>query len=69
MIRLLFRLVLLVILVVGVAVFAFGYRWGDVRGDAPARTGTSGDGIDTERARRAGAEIAERVAEGASRAG
>jgi hypothetical protein len=69
MIRLLFRLVVLVILVVGVAVFAFGYRWGGVRGDTPATTGTSGDGIDTERARRAGAEIAERVAEGASRAG
>jgi hyperosmotically inducible protein len=69
MIRLLFRLVMLVVLLVGVAVLAFGYRWGNVRGDAPSPVGTSGDPIDTDRASRAGAEIAERVAEGASRAG
>ncbi len=68
MIRLLFRLVVLVVVVVAVAVFAFGYRWSGSEADAPT-IGTSGSPIDPDRAREAGAQIAESVAEGASRAG
>ena len=74
MIRALLRLVLLVVIVVGVATFFFGYRWGadgpdpvDVS-DRPAPT-TGADGpIDTSRAREAGAEVGETVAQGANEA-
>jgi osmotically-inducible protein OsmY len=65
----LLRLVVLVVVLGAIAVFALGYRWADTGGDAPGPVGTGGASIDAERARRAGAEIAEKVAEGASRAG
>ena len=73
MIRALLRLVLLVIVVVGIATFFFGYRWGtdgpgsaDIA-DRPAPT--TGEGpIDTTRAREAGAEVGEKFAEGANEA-
>ena len=74
MIRALLRLVLLVIVVVGIATFFFGYRWG---ADGPARVdisdrpaATSGEGgpVDENRAREAGAEVGETLAEGATEA-
>jgi hypothetical protein len=70
MIRGLLRLVLIVVLLVAVAAFFFGYSWGD--GDlAPDRpVGTSGvlDEVDTSRAREVGAEVGETVAAGANEA-
>lgn len=74
MIRALLRLVLLVIVVVGIATFYFGYRWGadgpdsaDISDRPAATTGERGT-IDTTRARDAGAEVGETVAEGANEA-
>ena len=70
MIRMLLRLVVVVVVLGAIAVFALGYRWGDTRADAPAPAPVEkAPSIDAESARRAGAEIAEKVAEGASRAG
>jgi osmotically-inducible protein OsmY len=72
MIRGLFRLVLLALLVVGVAAFFFGYRWGGHGPDtgvADRPAATSGTRtIDTTRAREAGAEVGEVVARGANEA-
>jgi osmotically-inducible protein OsmY len=74
MIRALFRLVLLAVLVVGIAAFFFGYRWGsntpDSAGvsDRPAATTGVSRTIDTTRAREAGAEVGETVAKGANEA-
>src|SRR5688572_2540764 len=68
MIRMLLRLVVVVVVLGAIAVFALGYRWGDTRADAPAPV-EKNPSIDAGSARRAGAEIAEKVAEGASRAG
>jgi hyperosmotically inducible protein len=66
----LLRLVVLVVVLGAIAVFALGYRWGDTGTDAPGPVGTGGgSSIDAERARKAGAEIAGKVVEGASRAG
>jgi osmotically-inducible protein OsmY len=65
----LLRLVVLVVLLGAIAVFALRYRWGDTRGDGLEPVEVGGSAIDTEGARRAGAEIASKVAEGASRAG
>jgi hyperosmotically inducible protein len=74
MIRALLRLVLLVVLVIGIATFFFGYRWGadgpgsaDISDRPAATTGNAGP-IDTTRAREAGAEVGETVAEGANEA-
>lgn len=66
MFRFLFRLILLGVLIVGGAIFYYTYDW-NRSGDETA-VGTTGSGIDTDRARRAGAELAERVAAGASKA-
>lgn len=78
MIRGLLRLILIVVLLVGVAAFFFGYRWGtgdDVVPDRPAGTSGAIDtapdadaDIDTSRAREAGARIGESVAVGANEA-
>lgn len=72
MIRGLLRLVVLVVVVVGVAAFVFGYRWGDSSGDAvidrPAATSGTGDPVDTTKAREVGAEVGEAVATGANEA-
>jgi hyperosmotically inducible protein len=68
MIRTLMRVILLAILVVGIAAFFFGYRWGthpDETVRPAATTGTS-QPIDTSRAREAGAEIGSAVARGAN---
>ena len=70
MIRTLLRLTLLTILVVGVAAFFFGYRWGahpDEAQQPAATTGTKAT-IDTSRARETGAEIGAAVATGANEA-
>jgi hyperosmotically inducible protein len=67
----LLRLVLVVIIVVAVGAFFFGYRWA---APSPARVvdrpiGTSGrPPIDTAKARQTGAAIGEKVAVGADRA-
>jgi osmotically-inducible protein OsmY len=68
MFRLLLRLIVLVVVLGVVAVVLIrsglmGRIW-----DAAPAVETSGSGIDTERARETGAEIAERIARGASKA-
>jgi osmotically-inducible protein OsmY len=67
MIRALLRLVIAVILVIGIAAFFFGYRWGTGPGDVERPSATTGT-IDTSRARQAGAEVGEAVATGANEA-
>ena len=76
MFRLLFRLMLIVVVLGVIAVFAVGYRRiGSASGPVTpvdhgaTDTGASRIGIDAGDARRAGAEIAGKVAESASRAG
>lgn len=71
MVRALLRLILILIIVVAIGAFLFGYRWGGggpFMADRPV--GTSGERreVSTERAREAGAEIAEKVAESANEA-
>ena len=71
MLRTLLRLVLLAILVVGVAAFFFGYRWGAdgiERVERPAGTSGATGPIDTTRAREAGARVGDAVARGANEA-
>ena len=75
MIRGLLKLILVVVLLVGLAAFFFGYRWADGDGiDVDRPVGTSGVlddadvDIDTDEARETGAEIGESVAVGASQA-
>ena len=73
MIRGLLKLILVMVLLVGLAAFFFGYRWAGGDGpDIDAPVGTSGVvddiDIDTDRARQTGAEIGESVAEGATEA-
>ncbi len=72
MVRTILRLILIVIVVVGIAAFFVGYRWG---GSRPVRVedrpvGTSGPvrDYDTSRAREVGADVGEKVAVGANRA-
>lgn len=74
MLRGLLRLIVLAVLVIGIAAFFFGYRWGadgtdvtDVPDRPAATTGERGP-IDTTRARETGAEVGEAVAEGANEA-
>jgi hyperosmotically inducible protein len=73
MIRALLRLVLVVVIVVGVAAFFFGYRWGDSSGtanvvDRPAATSGTREPVDNTRAREVGAEVGEAVATSANEA-
>ena len=72
MIRGLLRLVLIVVVVVGLGAFFFGYRWGRpgvVRvEDRPIGTTGAVHDIDTSKARETGAAIGEKVAVGANRA-
>ena len=72
MIRALLRLVVLVVVVVGIAAFFFGYRWGGSSGssdvvDRPAAT-SGREPVNTTRAREVGAEVGEAVATGANEA-
>ena len=69
MLRLLFRLIVLVIVLGVVAVFALGYRLTSRHQDTPPPVATSGHAVDTDSARRAGADIVEKVQQGATRAG
>jgi osmotically-inducible protein OsmY len=70
MFRALLRLVVVVIVLVALGAFFMGYRWGDtdVATDRPVGTSGVADGVDTSRARQAGAEIGEKVAEGTNKA-
>ncbi|HEX5107961.1 MAG TPA: BON domain-containing protein [Vicinamibacterales bacterium] len=65
MFRLFFRLVLLVVILGVVAAWYYGYRWGGGNSGRGADTEASGPSFDAE-ARKAGAEIAGRVAKGAN---
>ena len=71
MLRTLFRVILVVVILVGIGAFFLGYRWADRDTAVPDRavgtTGTSPQ-VDTSRAREAGAEIGEKVAVGANKA-
>ena len=72
MIRALLRLVVIVVVLVAIGMFFFGYRLGDrgeVRHD-DGIAGTSGrvPAVDTTKARETGAAIGERVAQGANEA-
>ena len=72
MLRTLFRLILVVVILVAVGAFFFGYRWATGPDEAvlerPAPTTGIVDEIDRERARETGARIGERVAVGAEKA-
>ncbi len=69
MIRALLRLVLLAVVVVGLAAFFFGYRWGSAdEGPRPAATAGQTNTIDTAKAREVGAEAGAAVAKGADEA-
>ena len=71
MIRAFLQLVLLAVLVIGIAAFFFGYRWGTdgtAPIDRPAATSGADGPIDTTRAREAGAEVGQAVATGANEA-
>ena len=80
MLRALLRVILVVIIVVAIAAFFIGYRWGgghtqtrtiDPTAGPAAPVATIGTRNDTarERARAAGAEIGDKVATGAQKAG
>ncbi|HEX5474138.1 MAG TPA: BON domain-containing protein [Vicinamibacterales bacterium] len=66
MLRGLLRLVLVLVILVGVAGFFLGW-WG--RAASPAGGAGAPHGVNTERARDAGAEVGEKAAEAANRAG
>ena len=70
MIQALLRLILLAVLVVGIAAFFFGYRWGSNPDEVerPAATTGATEPIDTSRARETGAEVGAAVATGANEA-
>jgi hypothetical protein len=74
MIRGLVRAVLLVIVVVAIAAFLFGYRWASDDGviEREPVIGTTGNDIDervdVDSAREVGADVGERVAEGTNQA-
>ena len=79
MIRALLRFIIVVVIIVVAAAFLIGYRWGGIHfgrtaSEPSAQTGnpvgTTGGAADTarERARAAGAQIADKVAVGAERA-
>ena len=70
MLRALFRLVLVVVVLVGLAAFFLGYRWADDDAAPDRAVGTAGEApaVDTTKARQTGAEIGEKVAVGAAEA-
>jgi hyperosmotically inducible protein len=71
MVRALFRLVLILVVLVGAFMFFTGYWAGRVPTRSDAIVGTSGrsEPIDTDAARRRGAQAGEAVADGANRVG
>jgi len=70
MLRALFRLILIVVILVGLGAFFLGYRWGDRDAEPRSAVGTTGvrPRADTSRARETGAAIGEKVAVGANEA-
>jgi hyperosmotically inducible periplasmic protein len=68
MFRALFKLLIVVVLVAGVAAFFLGYRLGGDGVDTPVSARQIAPGIDAEKARQTGAAIGETVATGAARA-
>ncbi len=71
MLRVLGRLVLIVVVLVGLGAFLIGYRWAGSEPDSAAErpVATSGEPVvDTSRARETGAGIGEAVAAGAGQA-
>jgi hyperosmotically inducible periplasmic protein len=70
MLRALLRLVLIVVVLVGLGAFFIGYRWADrdTVEDRPIGTAGRTDEVSPERARQTGAEVGEKVAEGANKA-
>ena len=72
MVRTVLRLILIVIVVIGIAAFFVGYRWGGGRPavveDRPVGTSGPVRDYDTSRARDVGADVGEKVAIGANQA-
>jgi hypothetical protein len=69
MLRALLKLVLIVVVLVAVGAFFFGYRWADNEGvDRSVGTSGAADEIDPDRARETGADVGEKVADGANQA-
>lgn len=70
MIRTLVRTVIILVIVVGIAAFAIGYRWssGGSAAEPEYSVGTSGRAIDVGTARDTGAVIGEKVGEAANQA-
>ena len=69
MLRALLKVVIVLVVLVALGAFFLGYSWGD-RDVAERPVGTSGitDEVDADRARQTGAQIGEKVAEGANSA-
>ena len=68
MLRALLRLVLIVVVLVALGALFIGYRWGDRDTDRAVGTAGVTDEVNPDRARQAGAEVGEKVAEGANKA-
>jgi hyperosmotically inducible protein len=68
MFRALFKLLVVVVILAGVAAFFLGYRLGGDGVETPVSARQVAPGIDAEKARQTGAAIGERVATGAAKA-
>lgn len=68
MFRALFKLLVVVVVLVGIAAFFLGYRLGDEGVETPVSARQVAPGIDTAQARQTGAAIGETVATGAAKA-
>jgi osmotically-inducible protein OsmY len=68
MFRALFKLLIVVVILAGVAAFFLGYRLGGDGVETPVSARQVAPGIDTEKARQTGAAIGETVATGAAKA-
>lgn len=68
--RTVLRILLIILLVVGLAAFFLGYRWGDrgVTTEPGEATGTTGPAVDIDEARKRSGDFGERVAVGANEA-
>ena len=68
MFRALFKLLIVVVILAGIAAFFLGYRLGSDGVETPVSARQVTPGIDTEKARQTGAAIGETVATGAAKA-
>jgi hyperosmotically inducible protein len=68
MFRALFKLILVVVIIVGAAAFFLGYRLNDGGVETPVSARQDTPGVDTAKARQTGAAIGEKVATGAAAA-